>query len=343
MHTNWGGRRHHSNRLSILRIMDLMNLRGVDLNLLVVLDVLLAEQHVTRAGKRLGLSQPATSNALERLRGLFDDPLLERVPRGLRPTPRAEALRGPLAALLGGVSALVSSASADLRTLKQTVRLSVVDYGVALFVAPLIASLAEHAPGIDLVCVPWSGAEEAHGALEAGALDLAISVPAPSSLRFRPILTEAYVVAMRAQHPASLGLGRTKPKKERLTVARWLEHPHVVVSGRGSATGALDAVLAERGLQRRVGLVVPSFLAIPELLAQSNLLALVPETLLRLTSDLVHAAPPLPVPGFEVALVWHPRRDADPAVGFVRDELARIAEQARPREKAVPARRSRRR
>jgi DNA-binding transcriptional LysR family regulator len=292
-----------------------MNLRGLDLNLLVVLDALLAEQHVTRAGQRLGLSQPATSNALERLRRLFDDPLLERVPGGLRATPRAQALRSPLTDLLAGVSSLVSSGSADLRTLKQSLRLSVVDYGLALFVPPLMASLAERAPGIDLVCVPWSGAEEAHAALEAGTLDLAISVSAPASLRFRPIFTESYVVAMREKHPA-----------RRLTLARWLEYPHVVVSGRGSATGALDAVLAERGQRRRVGVVVPSFLAIPPLLLQSDLLALVPETLSRLASQgLVHVAPPLPVPGFEVTLVWHPRRDADPAVRFVRDELARLA------------------
>jgi DNA-binding transcriptional LysR family regulator len=255
--------------------------------LLVVLDALLDEQHVTRAGQRLGLSQPATSNALERLRRLFDDPLLERVSRGLRPTPRAQALRAPLAELLVGVSSLVSSGSADLRTLKQTLRLSVVDYGVASFIPPLLASLAEQAPGIDLVCVPWSGAEEAHAALDAGALDLAISMPSPSSLRFRTIFRESYLVAMREKHPA-----------RKLTLARWLEYPHVVVSGRGSATGALDAVLAERGQRRRVGVVVPSFLAIPHLLSQSDLLALVPETLCHMSSGLAYAAPPLPVPGF---------------------------------------------
>ena len=291
-----------------------MNLRSLDLNLLVVLDALLAEQHVTRAGKRLGLSQPAASNALERLRRVFNDPLLERVPQGLRPTPRAEALRQPLGELLAGVSALVESADADLGQLRQTVRLSVVDYGIALFLAPLLRSLAQRAPGIDLVILPWSGADDAHAALEAGGLELAISVLAPASLRFRPMLRESYVVAMRAEHPA-----------QPLTRQRWLAYPHVVVSGRGSSTGALDVVLAEHGERRRVGVVVPSFLAIPSLLLESDLLALVPETLCRLAPGLHTLPPPMPVPGFDVAVVWHPRRDSDRAVSFVRDEIVRLA------------------
>jgi DNA-binding transcriptional LysR family regulator len=290
-----------------------VNLRSLDLNLLVVLDALLSEQHVTRAGKRIGLSQPATSNALTRLRRMFGDPLLERVPTGLALTPRARALREPLAELLRGFSTLVASGSVDLASIEQSVRLSVVDYGVSLFVAPLLASIARHAPRIDLVCLPWSGAEAAHAALTAGDLDLAISVPAPASLRFRPILHEDYVVAMRERHPAA-----------KLSLERWLAYPHVVVSGRGSASGPLDSVLAERGQRRRVGVVVSSFLAVPSLLVQSDLIALIPRTLARLARGIVWTAPPLPVPGFDVALAWHTRRDTDPAVAFIRDEIARI-------------------
>ncbi|MET0413026.1 MAG: LysR family transcriptional regulator [Polyangiaceae bacterium] len=292
-----------------------MNLRSLDLNLLVVLDALLAEQHVTRAGKRLGLSQPATSNALERLRRVFEDPLLERVPGGLAPTPRAQALREPLTALLAGVTSLVAGGPIPLEQLEQTVRLSIVDYGVPLLIAPLLGALAQRAPGVDLVCLPWSGADEAHRALEDGSLDLAISVAAPATLRSRPVLREEYVVAMRRRHPAS-----------KLTLASWLAYPHVVVSGRGSPSGPLDAVLTERGRRRRVGVVVPSFLAVPSLLASSDLLALVPETLARRSREpIAWTRPPLPVPGFDVELVWHPRRDRDLALAFVRETLAAIA------------------
>lgn len=297
-----------------------MNLRALDLNLLVVLDALLSERHVTRAGQRLGLSQPATSNALERLRRMFADPLLERTPRGLELTTRAKALREPLAELLSGVSTLVGApAPVALERVQQTLRLSVADYGVAAFVGPLLASLGRRAPGIELVCLPWSGADDAHAALEAGGLDLAISVLAPSNLRFRTILQERYVVALREGHPALP-----------LTLARWLAHPHVVVSGRGSGVGPLDAVLAERGLRRRVGVVVPSFLAVPSLLVQSDHIALIPERLARLSSGITWSKPPLPVPGFDVALVWHPRSDGDAALAFVRDEIARLASVAAP-------------
>jgi DNA-binding transcriptional LysR family regulator len=292
-----------------------VNLRALDLNLLVVLDALLSERHVTRAGQRLGLSQPAASNALERLRRMFADPLLERTPRGLELTARARALREPLAEVLSGVATLVGAPSpVALERVQQTLRLSVADYGVAAFVGPLLASLARRAPGIELVCLPWSGADDAHAALEAGSMDLAISVLGPSNLRFRTILQERYVVALREGHPALP-----------LTLARWLAHPHVVVSGRGSAVGPLDTVLAERGLRRRVGVVVPSFLAVPSLLLQSDHIALIPERLARLSSGITWSKPPLPVPGFDVALVWHPRRDGDAALAFVRDELARLA------------------
>lgn len=295
-----------------------MNLRALDLNLLVVLDVLLSERHVTRAGQRLGLSQPATSNALERLRRMFGDALLERTPRGLELTARAQSLREPLAEVLSEVSTLVGGApEVELSKLERTVRLSVADYGVAAFVGPLLASLAARAPGIELVCLPWSGADDAHAAVDDGSLDLAVSVLAPANLRFRPIVRETYVVALRERHPALP-----------LTLARWLAHPHVVVSGRGSSAGPLDTVLAERGLRRRVGVVVPTFLAVPSLLVQSDCIALVPERLARLSTGIVWAQPPLPVPGFDVALVWHPRSDGDAAVRFVRDEMVRLASES---------------
>jgi DNA-binding transcriptional LysR family regulator len=236
------------------------------------------------------------------------------VSKGFRLTPRAEALQKPLADVLGGISSLVASGPSDLADLEQTLRLSVADYGIAVFIGPLLASLARHAPGLDLVCLPWFGAEEAHAALEAGTLELAISVLAPSNLRSRPILDESYVVAMREGHPA-----------QPLTLARWVQFPHIVVSGRGSPSGPLDSVLAERGQRRRVGVVVPSFFSVPSLLRDSDHLALVPETLARLSSGITWSEPPLPVPGFQVCAVWHPRRDADLALCFVRDEIAALA------------------
>lgn len=299
--------------------MDRIHLRAIDLNLLVVLDVLLDERHVTRAAARLGLSQSATSNALERLRALLGDPLLERAAKGMRATPRAEALRAPLREALGEISRIVVSAGADLTTIRQTVRLSVVDYGIALLVPALCKALAESAPGLDLVVLPWTGADQATRDLASGALDLAITVVAPGAgaLRFRHLFHERYLVTMRREHPSA----------GRFDLEAWLGHPHVVVSGRGETAGALDATLAERGLHRRVSVVVPSFLAVPQLLATSDLFALLPEQLLTTLpegSGLITRPPPVAVPGFEVGIAWHPRRDGDVAVGHVREQIARI-------------------
>lgn len=295
--------------------MDAVNLRGADLNLLVVLDALLTERHVTRAGKRLGLSQPATSNALERLRVLFEDPLLERAAGGLRPTPRAEALRPLLVTILGNAAELLGRGPPPLATLQQTVRLGIVDYGAAVYVPRLLARLARTAPGIDLVVAPWVGADEALRDAASGALDLIVSVHAPSAtqLRWHLLLRERYVVALRRGHPAA----------RRFDERRWLSLSHVLVSARGERQGPLDAALAERGLSRRVGLVVPSFLAVPPILEATDYTALLPVGALtpRDRETLIVREPPLALPGFEVALAWHPRRDEDRATRHVREEL----------------------
>ncbi|AKU95622.1 Transcriptional regulator [Labilithrix luteola] len=301
-----------------MHVMGSIHLRSVDLNLLVVLDALLSERHVTRAGKRLGLSQSATSNALERLRSLFGDPILERTRGGMTPTPRAQALRPALEHALSSVAQVVGP-RADLATLSQTVRWSVVDYGTALLGPPLMAALRDSAPGLDLIVTPWGGAEEVVAELSDGTLDLAVSVMAPgaSMLRWQPLFSERYIVAMRRDHPA----------KQRFSLDKWLQYPHVVVSGRAQTSGALDAALASQGKARRVGLVVPSFLAVPSIVGNSDLLALVPERLLATGpyANVITREPPLPVPSFEVGIAWHPRRDHDVATMHVIHALMGVA------------------
>jgi DNA-binding transcriptional LysR family regulator len=208
----------------------------------------------------------------------------------------------------------VASEGVTLRDVQQSIRLSVVDYWIPVVMGQVLRSIAEQAPGIDVVCMPWSGAGDTHSGLQAGTLDLAMSLVAPSALRFRPVRHESYVLAMRDGHPA----------KKRLADS-WLEYPHVVVSGEGMASGAPDMVLAERGKKRTVAMVVPSFLAVPGLLMETDLLALIPETVARLSRNIAFTKPPIDVAGFDVALAWHSRRDADPATAFLRDEIARVA------------------
>jgi DNA-binding transcriptional LysR family regulator len=282
-----------------------MNLRSVDLNLLVILDALLEEAHVSRAATRLGLSQPATSSALERCRHLFRDPLLARGPGGMRLTPRAEALRQPLKALLEGVTTVLDPPAPDLHGLRQAVRVVMADQPATTLAAPLHRQLAQTAPGIDLIILPWHGAAAALEALGRGAVDLAVSVfpdPAPG-FRRELLLQEHYRVLMRRQHPAAPSFG----------LESWLAYSHVLVSGRGGTHGALDQALADRGLSRRVAVVVPSFAMVPPLLAGSDLIAMLPSRCLpgAGSSDFLDFPPPLPVPGFPLHLAWHARRDAD--------------------------------
>jgi DNA-binding transcriptional LysR family regulator len=288
-----------------------MNLRGVDLNLLVVLDALLEEAHVSRAAGRLGLSQPATSSALERCRQLFGDRLLERAAGGMRLTPKAEALRPRLKDALAGLVDVLAPPEVPLADIRQTVRLLMADSLAALLLGPLVAALSRSAPGLDLVVQPWQGAPAALEALTRGTLDLAASVfpAAGPDIRREALLREDYVVAMRHDHPAVAGFD----------LDRWLSWPHLLVSGRGEVRGALDETLARHGRVRRVGLVVPSFLLVPPLLIGSDLIALLPRRALAsgLREGLAVLEPPVAVDGFPVHLAWHRRREADSAVRHV--------------------------
>ena len=293
-----------------------MNLRSVDLNLLVILDALLDEAHVSRAAAKLNLSQPATSSALDRCRHLFGDPLLERGKGGMRLTPRAESLRDPLKTLLVGIAAVVDAPEEPLSEIRQTVRILTADFPGILIAGALHRALAQSAPGIDLVIQPWHGAPEALESLARGASDIALSVfPTMDETAFHreTLVAEHYVVAMRKDHPAA----------QNFTLDRWLAFPHILVSGRGDTRTPFDDQLATLGKTRRVGIVVPSFLMVPALLEDSDLIAMMPSHCLppEAATRFHVALPPVPVTGFPLHLAWHRRRDKDRAVQHVADEV----------------------
>lgn len=294
-----------------------MNLRSLDLNLLVVLDALLDEAHVSRAADRIGLSQPAASAALQRCRYLFRDELLERGRGTMRLTPKAEALRAPLKSLLADVIDLVDPPQLPLSDIRQTLRITMADYPAIFAVGPLLRSLQATAPGIDVIVQPWYGAEAAKEALITGASDLALSVfPSPEDdLHRQHLLDEHYVVAMRAEHPAATTF----------TLKGWLAWPHIVVSGRGDNRGPLDTVLAEWGLTRRVGVVVPAFGLVPDLLRGSNMVAMLPSRCVPSGAGLITFTPPVSVPGFPLHLAWHKRRAGDVGLQHVAELLCQHA------------------
>ncbi len=293
-----------------------MNLRSVDLNLLVILDALLDEAHVSRAAARLGLTQPAVSAALMRLRGLFGDALLERGRGVMRPTPRAQALRGPLKALLAGVHDLVDPPDIPLAQIRQAIRFIVTDHVAALLLPPLLGRLGETAPGIDLILLPWGGGDSARAELLRGDADLALSVFETDvpGLEREQVLMENYVIGMRPGHPALADFG----------LERWLAYPHIVVSGHGGRRGSLDDILERHGRTRHVGLVVPSFQIVPSVLLVTDLMAMLPaHGIPREARDqLVLMPPPLPIEGFPVHLAWPSRSHGDKALAHVRETLA---------------------
>lgn len=293
-----------------------MNLRSIDLNLLVVLQVLLEEQHVTRASRSLSLTQSATSNALDRCRHLFNDPLLERVGGEMRLTAKAQALREPLAAALASISGVVEARAVALAEIRQTVRLVMADQPGVTALTGLLKILGATAPHVDLVLLPWRSSSDALTRLESGDVDLAISIFPELSEKFRSVNLEKqhYVVAMRADHPAA----------KKFDLNEWLNWPHIVVSGEGSSRGSLEEVLGARGLTRRVAAVVPNFMMVEPLLIASDLIAMTPQSCLSSNGSLIKFEPPLPVADFNIHLAWHARRDTNLVVQHVVELLRKI-------------------
>jgi DNA-binding transcriptional LysR family regulator len=291
-----------------------MNLRSVDLNLLVILDVLLDEQHVGRAAERVGLSQPAMSAALQRCRYLFRDQLLDRSRGIMRPTPKAESLRQPIKELLAMAEGIIAPPGVPIGEIKATLRLTMADLSALLVLEPLLADLARSAPGVDIILQPWAGAEQARRALKDGSTDIAVSVfeTGDDDLCRQPVSDETYVVAMRSDHPAA----------QNFTIDTWLSFPHIVVSGGGDARTSLDSELGARGLRRRIGVVVPTFGMVVPLLRCTPMIGMVPKKLVHGTSGLSIFEPPVAVPNVLLTLAWHRRRKNDSALRHVVDRLA---------------------
>jgi len=295
--------------------IEMNNLRRLDLNLLVTLDVLLAEHNVTRAAERLNFSQPSISVHLAKLRDIFGDPLLLPGPRGMRPTARAEELREPLRQALEALELAVSPAAPfDPAQANQTWRIAASDYGESTILLPAMATLRAAAPGARIAVLELSPPDIARQA-EQGVIDLALhtSEEAPAHMRHRRLFTERYVLAGRAGHP------RLKRKP---TLKQFCALEHVIVSPDGGGfTGVTDQALAQAGLARRVALSVPHFLFMISVLTQTDLVAMLPERLARGNPALRTVAPPLAVPGYDMTMLWHERSHRDPAHQWLRERL----------------------
>lgn len=301
--------------------MQIANVKSIDLNLLIVLNVLLEERNVTRAGERLALSQPATSHALSRLRDLFQDPLLVRGPRGMQLTATAERLRTPLRSAIDGLAkSLEELQSFNAKTAKWCVQIGMTDYVGFTLLPALYRRLAEDAPGIDLV-VSLVSKDQAPVLLESGRIDLATGffADAPAKLMKRRLFDDSFVCLMRHDHPLL---------EKRLTLKRLLEFPHIAVLSRGETSGIVDRTLREQGITRHAAVTTSHYLLAPFLLQSSDLVAVLPRRVaegLGALLDLKICKPPLKIPGFGVEMMWHPRVDRDPALSWLRVVMADVS------------------
>jgi len=298
-----------------------MDIRNVDLNLLVALDALLAERSVSRAALRLHLSQPATSALLARLRELFGDPLLLRSARGMLPTARALELLGPVKQVLNQIDAIVRPRTAfDPARALHTFTLSASDYVEYALLPTLVDYLERKAPGVRLAVRPLD-LETVAKQMESGEVDLCITglQNAPAGLHQRPLYAERMVCVVRRRHA---GVGA------RLTLEKFCSLEHIQVSVRGSGFSArIDDALAKLGRKRHARLAVPHFLLVPEIVARSDMISTLPERLARGYANKLRILElPLDIESFTVGQIWHERNQREPAQLWLREVLLELAQ-----------------
>jgi DNA-binding transcriptional LysR family regulator len=296
-----------------------MNLRSVDLNLLVALDALLNERHVTRAADRVGLSQPAMSNALGRLRHIFKDELLVRTAGGMQPTPRAEALRDALRPVLRQIERVFEGdASFDPARATRTFTLRLSDLLGLLLLPALLDRAGKEAPGIalDVLHLPPVRTVDA---LERDEIDVAVSMGLDhsSAIRSEVLFRDRMVCVMRRSHSLA---------RRALDLKRFLAQRHLKVSMSPADLRFVDDVLARRGIKRNVALNVPHWLVVPHVLARTDLVSVMPGRLAAAVAGKALIARELPFASepFDWTLYWHRRHDGNPALQWLRGLIREI-------------------
>lgn len=294
--------------------MHMSHLAGVDLNLLPLLSALLAERQLTRAARRVGLSQPAASRALARLRILLDDPLLVRTGASYTLTPRAEALREPVRRAVASVeAALAPQAAFEPANAERVLRVYADDYTSLVVLTPLIALLAERAPRMQLEVLPArSNALERLQRAEIDCCFTAATARVPRGLELDRLGDDGFVCMVSKKHP----FARRAPDLPAFLRAR-----HALIAPSGQRGGFVDDALKQVGERRHVSLLLPHFLVMPFAVASSDLVVTVAERLARVFAGQLPVAifaPPIELPRFTIAGYWHERAADDPALVWLR-------------------------
>jgi len=294
-----------------------MNLRSLDLNLLLIFDAVYTERSISKAARHLHLSQPTVSNALARLRERLQDPLFERSAQGMAPTPRAKTLAEPIRQALAVLErGLRVEGDFDFAHSEREFVVAVEDYGEAVILPRFVDWLSQVAPQIRIRIRPEPGTQ-LQAELRDGAVDLALDYFAlrDPAYRSRCVLTESLLSLSRRDHPL---VG------ERLSLDLFLALHHVVLAPRSNAQPMIDLALAKRGLQRHISVTVPHFLSMPVMVQTTDLICTLPRRMAHLYADhfrLKSHAVPLRIPQFPIYLIWHQSAEGDAGHQWFRNHL----------------------
>ena len=289
-----------------------MNLSDKDLNLFVVFDVIYTERNLTKSGEVLGITQPAVSNALSRLRENFNDELFVRTSKGMVPTPVAENMVNDIRQALDLIRNSISeSESFNPKTANATFRISIGDTSEYRLLPQLIKNISNLAPGVDVESY-LTPRTETPKELAAGNIDFAIDPPIHSdpNLRNKKIYQDDYVLVVNKKHPIA--------KKKKISLEDYLNLSHIHISKRASGLGHVDTTLNRLGLTRRIALKAQHFLVAPYIIDQSNLAMTTIKSFSR-GRELKVFQLPFKINPLVLHLYWHGNKDMDPANKWMRE------------------------
>lgn len=291
-----------------------MNILHLDLKLLVAFEALLATRNVTSAAQAISLTQPAMSTCLGKLRKVLGDPLFVRTSRGMEPTPFALELSEPIRHALHLIrQTLNRDKHFDAATSTRTFKLIMTDIGERVFLPDLLRRLSTMAPGLNIRTVQVPG-KEMRETLESGEMDLAVGfIPDLNAGYYQQrLFNRSYVCVARTDHPVI---------KETLSLKQYLAASHAIVSAPGTGHDIVERVLTEKGLKRRIALHVSHFLAIPLIVANTDLIVTIPTMLAESylpDGNIKLLAPPVKLPVYSIKQYWHERFHEDAANRWLR-------------------------
>lgn len=294
-----------------------------DLNLMVIFDTIMQEQSITAAAERLAMTQPSVSNAVARMRHIWNDPVFVKAGRGIRPTPFAEALwhriGEPLHSIRSATAPLV-----DMTKVERTFRVALTDWMADIFWLPLRQRIEAEAPGINLHGVPY--AVNGEQLLLDADVDMVLDYYEGSSAKVESqwLFDNHFVCAMRPGHPLA-----AVP----LTLERFAAAEHLLFSLSGEASGSVDKLLQQQGLHRRIAMTVNHSNNLPRLLAQTDLITTIPLPIILSSvkaGQLVVRTPPVDLAPGPISMSWHSRLQRDPVLGWLRAKVLEVVEQEQP-------------